>query len=158
MKTSGTLITDARALFVSLALMLVPSLASATESIRFASCYGDHHGSYLNLWSIHGSEGLAQVNLVITNDDDLQEPKIFQVSKLTKDGVEMPLKSWSWVIRQALKAEARDEFYGFVMVTAEGPAGQLYLNLQKYTGRLRHALVINGYVEELTCPMDSIRD
>jgi hypothetical protein len=32
------------------------------------------------------------------------------------------------------------------------------INLQKYTGNLRHALAIDGYIEELTCPGDLVRD
>jgi hypothetical protein len=132
--------------------------ASATQTTRFASCYGDHHGSYLNLWTVEGGEGLAQVNAVVTNDNDEQPARVYQIVELTKNSTPLPMKAWSWAIRQSIKADAAGEFYGFIFAKALGANGStMYINLSKYTGSLRHALVIDGYVEELTCPVDRLK-
>jgi hypothetical protein len=68
-------------------------------------------------------------------------------------------KAYSWAIRQAIKAEAAGNWYGFIFIKAKSPSGSIMsVNLQKYTGSLRHALAIDGYIEELTCPRDLVRD
>jgi len=141
---------------IVLAASLLPALALASQSKKFASCSGDHHGSYINLWAISGSEGIAQVNVGVSNDSD--DPAVFyQVKEISKNGEVLPLKSYSWAIREAIKAEAKGVFYGFIKVTAENASGKkLYINLQKHTGTLRHALAIDGYIEQLTCPVASI--
>ena len=146
--------------FVTLtALSIIPSFAFATETKNFARCYGDHHGSYLNLRTITGSEGLAQVLIDVSNDSD-DAAVVYEISEVSKNGAALQKKAYSWAIRQAIKAEAAGDFYGFVKVKAVSRATgkTLYLNLQKYTGELRHALVIDGYVEAITCPVENIED
>jgi|GEM_PF-2759125 len=145
---------------VALAVSLVPAFALATQSKNFASCTGDHHGSYLKLWSITGADNVvSQVNIIRTDDSD-NPGKVFQVKELSKDGVALPVKSYSWAIRQAIKAEAAGTWYGFIKIKAVNPntGSVMFINLQKYNGTLRHALAIDGYIEELTCPLASVVD
>jgi hypothetical protein len=140
------------------ALVTLPTLAMATESKQFVRCFGDHHGSYLSLNAISGSEGLAQVLIGVTNDSD-NPAEFYEIKEITKGGVALPLKSYSWAIRQAIKAEAAGDWYGYLKVTARNSKGTvLYMNLQKYSSTLRHALVIDGNVEALTCPLDQVQD
>ena len=142
-----------------LAASLLPAFAFATESKNFASCYGEHHGSYLALWAVSGSSGeVAQVNVGVSNDSG-NPPVYFQVKEITKNGQVLPVKSYSWAIRQAIKAEATGTAFGFLKVTAVNAAGiKMYINLHKYTGTLRHALAIDGIIEALTCPLDRVVD
>ena len=91
---------------------------------------------------------------------DGEEPaNFFEITEITKNGAVLPLKSYSWAIRQAIKAEAAGTWYGYLKVTAKDAFGTvLYMNLQKFTSELRHALVIDGNVETLTCPLDQVQD
>jgi hypothetical protein len=140
------------------ALSIVPSFALATESKLFASCFGDHHGSYLDLRAISGTEGLAQVVISVTGDGE-DPARFFQVVEVSKNFQPLEVKAYSWAIRQAIKAEAKNEWYGFIKVKAVSDTGSvMYINLQKFTGSLRHALVIDGVVEELTCPVENVKD
>ncbi|MCA2960162.1 MAG: hypothetical protein IOD12_07910 [Silvanigrellales bacterium] len=143
----------------ALALSLAPSFALATQTRNFASCYGDHHGSYLNLWSVVGSasDDIAQVNIAVSNDSG-DEPEIFHVTEVTKSGAVLAVKAYSWAIRQAIKAEAKDDFYGFVKVKAVNIVNGevLYMNLNKFVGS--DAMSIDGNMERLVCPADRVID
>jgi hypothetical protein len=146
--------------FGSLALVALPAVSLATQTKDFARCFGDHHGSYLSLWSVTGSEGLAQVNIIVTTDADESEvpARIFQVEEITKDGAVLPLKAYSWALRQSIKAEAKSEYFGYLKVRALSSDGSvLYMNMQKIGG-LSHSLVIDGTAELLNCPVSSVQD
>ena len=126
-----------------------PALATQTKVI--ASCYGEHHGSYLKLRDVYGSEGLAQTVITVTTDNEEAPPRFFVIEEVSKNFQPLQPKAFSWAIRQAIKASAANEWYGYVKVRALDSNGVvLYLNLQKYTG-FANALVIDGNVEQLTC-------
>lgn len=140
----------------ALALCVAPSFAFATESTNFANCYGDHHGSYLDLFSIVGTvtNDIVQVNIARTDDAGL-EPEIFQVVEVTKNGAPLQVKAYSWAIRQAIHAVNNNEFYGFVKVKAVNvDNGELlYMNVNKFGGS--DAMSIDGYIESLTCSVNA---
>lgn len=145
---------------LALALALAPSFAFATQTKQFASCYGDHHGSYLDMIAVLSSatNEVVQVNIGVSNDSG-QPPVFYTIKELTKNGEKLQPKAYSWAIRQAIKAEAKGEFYGFLKITATNAKGSvMHVNLQKFTGTLRHALSIDGYIEELTCPVERVQD
>ncbi|MCA2960160.1 MAG: hypothetical protein IOD12_07900 [Silvanigrellales bacterium] len=144
---------------VALAVSLLPALGFASQSKNFASCFGDHHGSYLALWAISGADNVvAQVNIGVTDDSD-RPARFFQVQEVSKNGVVLPVSSYSWAIRQAIKADAAGTYYGFIKVTAKDAGGKLlYMNINKPIGSLRAAMAINGVIEELNCPLASVRD
>jgi len=142
---------------LAMAFFVAPSLAFATQSKQFASCYGDHHGSYLSLWAVYGSDNaLAQVNIAVSSDND-DPAEFFQVTEVAKNGEKLPVKAYSWAIRQAIKAVASGTVLGVVKVTATNASGQvLYMNLNKFGGN--DGMAIDGYIEQLECPLDGVND
>ena len=133
--------------------------ALATPEIQFAQCYGDHHGSYLDFVAEEENGIVEAVTILVSGDGEEVPVKKYRIESVTKDGAVLQPKAYSWAIRQAIKAEAAGNWYGFIFIKAKSPSGSIMsVNLQKYTGSLRHALAIDGYIEELTCPGDLVRD
>jgi hypothetical protein len=142
----------------TLAIACLPAFAFATQSTNFASCFGHHHGSSLDLWSVSGSlsNEVVQVNIGVSNDSG-EAPVFYQVNEVEKDGQPLQVKAYSWAIRQAIKARAKGEYYGFIKVTAHNAQGKtLYLNINSFMGL--DAIVIDGYVEPLECPLEYVHD
>jgi hypothetical protein len=144
-----------RNLFIAvLTSLFVTSAANATESDHFMSCYGAHHGWYLNFFNIEGSEGFAQLNVVVSTDADPEEApyQIFQVKGLQKNGVEVQPKAYRWAMKEAVR---KGISYGFLKVDAIGvgqPAKQMYLNFNIFGDiNLNNAVFIDGYMQSLTC-------
>lgn len=132
--------------------------AYAHNSRTFAKCYGEHHGSYLSLIALTNQNAVSDVVIERSGDSDF--PAVaYVIENITKNGQSLMVSAYSWAIRQAIKAAARGDFYGFLMVEAVSTSGsKMYLNLNRWTGDLEHALVIDGYVEPLTCPVDLITE
>lgn len=140
------------------AAMAASAPALAAETKTFAKCYGDHHGSYVDFVAQIDGQAVNGLQIAISNDSD--DPAVlYTVSEVKKNGDLLQPKAYSWAIRQAIKSDAAGEWYGFVFIKAVAPGGStLFINLSKFTGSLRHALAIDGYIEELTCPLDQIVD
>ena len=137
--------------------LFLTSAANATESDHFMSCYGAHHGWYLNFFNIEGSEGFAQLNIVVSTDADPEERpyEIFQVNGLQKNGIEVQPKAYRWAMKEALR---KGDSYGTIKVDALGLKGQrgkqMVLNLNIYGDyNLKNAVFIDGYMQSLTCQL-----
>lgn len=117
----------------------------------FVSCYGDHHGSYLDFKTVINSEGTLELLVYVSNDSD-NGFAIYQVSRFEKDSVAIPKSQMKTNLLETV-ADMNDngaDYKGLVMIKAEGAdASQMYLNLNKFNDQ--SFLVIDGYVEPLTC-------
>lgn len=136
---------------VSCAAVLAGSQALATESRVIATCAGDHHGSYLTVREIVGTEGLAQ--LLVIRQDDAENLNIFEATEMTKDGAQLELKAYSWAFRQVVKAMEDETWYGNIRVKLVDvrTGSKMLLDLQRYASRLESALLIDDSIEPLKC-------
>lgn len=141
-----------------LSLLTVSPLALGQEQKKFASCYGDHHGSYLKLSAVTKSGVVTSVSIAESGDADFP-PVMFRVVEVSKNHQKLEPKAYSWAIRQAIVAESKNEFFGYVKVKAIGPKNEvMYLNLSKFTGPFRNAMSIDGDIQSLTCPADQVSE
>jgi hypothetical protein len=131
--------------FLILSLVLTSSFASAANE-PFASCAGDHHGTYVEFKN--GADG--KVFIETSNDSD-EPAEAWQIVKVTKSVTVVPKVGESWAIRQAIKAaNAQDGSYDMVMVEAKRGDVTLYVQLNKWLNSENY-LSVAGYVEELQC-------
>jgi hypothetical protein len=130
---------------------LLSAQAFATESRVIANCNGDHHGSYLTVREIIGSEGLAQ--LLVIRQDDAENLNIYEAVEMKKDGAVLPLKAYSWAFRQVVKAMDSETWYGNVRVKlVDARTGsKMLLDLQRYVSTIESALLIDENIEPLKC-------
>jgi hypothetical protein len=111
----------------------------------FASCAGDHHGTYLEFKN--GANG--GISIETSNDSD-DAPEKWTVLKVTKSLTAVPKSGQSWAIRQAIKAaNASDGSYDMVMVEAKRGTSTMYVQLNKWNGE--SFLSVMGFVEKLEC-------
>lgn len=130
--------------FILLALALSSSFAFAAEP--FASCAGDHHGTYVEF--MNGADGKSFIE---TSNDSDEPAEAWQIVKVTKGVTVVPKVGESWAIRQAIKAaNAQDGSYDMVMVEAKRDDVTLYVQLNKWLNSENY-LSIAGYVEALQC-------
>lgn len=120
----------------------------------FVSCFGDHHGSYLDFKTSVSAAGIMELLIYVSNDSD-ESFVVFKVSRFDRDSVAVP----EALSREALIETVNDmndngaDYKGFVMMEAKSAQGnQMYLNLNKFNDQ--SFLVIDGYVEPLTCRTD----
>lgn len=142
-------------------LLFSASQAFATESKLIVQCFGSHSANtVLNIYEISGSEGLAQVNIIVSrsngNDDgDNTTQDSYSIRTISKDGRPLKKEAFGWALRKSAEAIQDDKFYGFLFATAEPNSSKgaetLYLNLQRYEGSAPNLMVISGQVEELSC-------
>ena len=138
-----------KSMFIVCALALSVS-AFADQGKRFAACYGDHHGTYLDFKT--DAKGTAYVE---TSNDGDDAPVKWTILSVEKDASKLQPKAYSWAIRQAIQASAQDGEYGMVMVKAKRDGKIMYVQLNKYLQSANY-LSVEGYVEALTCPLESI--
>ncbi len=130
--------------FLILALALSSSFAFAAEP--FASCAGDHHGTYVEFKN--GSDG--KVYIETSNDSD-EPAEVWQIVKVNKGATLVPKVGESWAIRQAIKASnAQDASYDMVMVEAKREDMTMYVQINKWLNS-ENFLSVMGYVEALQC-------
>jgi hypothetical protein len=138
------------------------SLASGVVAKKtFALCFGDHHGSYLSFVSSTQDGVVKSVDVQVTTDADESESpgRTFKVTELTKNSQPLTPSAFSWVIRQAIKSPTRFPDTGFIKIRAVDAIGtRMDINLQKPVGSLTNAVSIDGYIEELTCPIGNVVD
>lgn len=144
-------------IFGVLGFLFLESKALATESKLIVQCTGSHAAlTVVNIFEVVGSEGLAQVNIVVTSGNGEEEGsrsrEVYQIQSMTKNSRPLKLSAYSWALRKSAEAIENDQFYGFLFVTAKAYTGKtLYLNLQRYEGSAPNLMVIEGQVEELSC-------
>lgn len=130
---------------VLLALALSSTLAFAAEK-PFASCAGDHHGTYLDI----SADAAGKISIE-TSDDSAEASEVWRVVSVKKDFTKIPVAGQSWAIRQAIKsAKAQDGLYGMVMIEAKLGASTMYVQLNK-TNSSQSFMSVMGYVEQLEC-------
>ncbi len=135
-----------------LALLATLAIAPAAPT-TFASCSGDHHGTYLEFKK--GSDG----KFFVETSNDSDEPALrYDFTSIKKNGVLLAPSAYSWAIRQAIRGPTNPEGYGMLVIKATSAQGdQMVINLNKYTND-SHILMVNDYMEVLACPVDRLVD
>lgn len=132
--------------------LALPTMADESKESgdAFVTCYGDHHGSYLDFTSNQdGSEITVHVS---TDAGDAVVIAPYKISVLEKDGAAVTDldKTQSLITVVNDMNDQGADYTGFVFARAENSTGnQMYLNLNKFDGT--SYLVTDGYVEPLTC-------
>ncbi len=131
----------------------ISSSAVMADTKTFASCSGDHHGTYVDFLSDLNNENV----FIQTSNDGDEPPQKFTITSITNYDVSLDMKDYNSAIKEAIKTSNGDGSYeGMLYVEAESGSDRLLLNLNKYTGE--NFLVLNKYVEALECPTDLIID
>lgn len=125
------------------------SLPKAHE-VWLAGCYGDHHGSSLDFRTTTQPDGQVDLWIEVSTDSGISRPA-YKVWKFDKDAVAVPTGLWGETLLEAIEMnEDKSAYTEFVFIKATDPAGsEMILNLNKWNGQ--NFLVIDGYVEPLTC-------
>lgn len=141
-------------ILTTLTSTFVPAAMADLDEARkdsFVSCYGDHHGSYLDFKTLVNSAGALELAIYVSNDSD-EGFVVYKVSRFDKDSVAVPASQLKASLLETI-ADMNDngaDYKGFVMMEASSAEGsQMYLNLNKFNDQ--SFLVIDGYVEPLTC-------
>lgn len=135
-------------------LSAMPVFAGEPEAggDAFVSCYGDHHGSYLDFYI---NQDGTKVTITVS-DDSAVNYQDYAVDSMKLDGAQVASKDQSKVLLDAVGAmnASEGDLAGFVLVKATaslstGHKSEMYLNLNKMDQT--SYVVIDGYVEPLTC-------
>lgn len=141
-----------KTLMLTLTLSLLCSSAFA-ESKNFAKCYGDHHGTYVDFFTdVSGKTYLE------TSNDGEDLPEQYEITSVSESMVDLDPANYGLAIRQALRSSAKqDGIYGMLMLKAKRGDSTLYFQINKFMGS-ENFISQDGYVEAMTCPLESIID
>lgn len=141
--------------FFALATLMLGSTTAAlgTQSDDFMKCHGAHHGWYLDFNAITGSASpdMVQLNITVSTDASPEESpyRTFTVESVEKNGQKVPVKSYRWVLKQAVTKGLE---FGYIKVKAKNGNSVMYLNYNIFgDANLQNAVFIDGHMQSLTC-------
>lgn len=133
-------------------ILSIGSTSFATESDNFVSCYGAHHGWYVDVFAVTGSvsSDMVEMNIVISDDSDETPYRIFSTVKVEKFSKELEVKAYRWAFKEALRKGLE---YGYIKITAKELAtnSTMYINLNIFGDKIENAISIDGDIQSLTC-------
>lgn len=128
------------------AIGLLMSVNVQAAETTFASCSGDHHGTYIDF----KVDSKNQVYLETSNDGE-DAPEKYEILAVKTYSNTIPKAGQSWAIRKAIAASiANDDSYKEIIVKSVRKGSTLYVQLNKILSG-ENFLSSEGYVEQLIC-------
>ncbi|MBI3505140.1 MAG: hypothetical protein HY059_09880 [Proteobacteria bacterium] len=123
-----------------------------TPKVTFAHCFGDHHGTDLAFVRENGE-------VYVETSNDSGEPAVpYRIHRLTKAYAATDPSTYASAIGDAIRAQGSGSMGASTVFLQASAAGgsQLFVELNKWNGK--SFVVVDGHAEELTCPVEHVRD